>query len=559
MNSPLTNSSLERSSNSITYLNNKVLLDNNIDFSFDEMMTNSNFNNKFEDKNIEASSFEELERNVDYFSKSINYIPKWNFYSNHVIPEKKLMSYEAAKNCKLLSHSSNVINVQNSSSDPIKTPESDLIRPLNKNKSSIEKIDAKSSVKYKTKVIRPKSQDPTNFLILTGKDKKMPPKKRNSDIFTIYENKEFDQSNRNNKQNKSLKIIKYLKESLYNTYNSNNNLKINRDSMLSSDSSCNSKHEKCNNKEKIKSKCLKKKEYKIEINYCQLNDEKEKNINKIEYFTTIATSNKLNSSKKQINSLKDLKSKTVIIPREKLSEIKSKSSNLPSNDKVLIDIKNVSRTENLSSKSISNEFKIINGYDETDKKIEEECVEEKENMNANQNSKSDKVQSTEEIKISHKDNKSKNNQLNNEYIEQSKNSIDLNDYKQILENNLKKNEINSFDKSSQFYGNLSNFNNNNFNLGSNTMIPNQISNNYLGQGNSNFQFLNISNYYNYNPTPQFTNHYNPGVEQTTNRNFNAKSQWLSNEETFIRFNKRGWICNLCSNFNYESKFILLLR
>lgn len=32
-----------------------------------------------------------------------------------------------------------------------------------------------------------------------------------------------------------------------------------------------------------------------------------------------------------------------------------------------------------------------------------------------------------------------------------------------------------------------------------------------------------------------------------------KSEYLTEEETFIRFNKRGWICIFCANFNFESK------
>lgn len=34
---------------------------------------------------------------------------------------------------------------------------------------------------------------------------------------------------------------------------------------------------------------------------------------------------------------------------------------------------------------------------------------------------------------------------------------------------------------------------------------------------------------------------------------------LSEEETFVRFNKRGWICVSCANFNFESKYFIIFN
>lgn len=142
----------------------------------------------------------------------------------------------------------------------------------------------------------------------------------------------------------------------------------------------------------------------------------------------------------------------------------------------------------------------------------------------------------------------------------------MNNYKQLLESNYKAQNLNNFNQGINSTDGknqigvgpnqnvmVNEINNTPFNTNP-IMMNNSNNNNNFYQGQNNFQFLNISNYYNYD------NLMNPGLNFGRNiREFNNKSQWLTNEETFIRFNKRGWICNSCSNFNYESKFLIILR
>ena len=188
--------------------------------------------------------------------------------------------------------------------------------------------------------------------------------------------------------------------------------------------------------------------------------------------------------------------------------------------------------------------------------------------------------------IQYEDNKytqPSNNQINNDnivntnvYINYSSNNTPIinnqNNYniENININNYNNNQHNFFDSNSNIYPNLVSQNLINFNNEQNLFLPNfqLINNNTFNSINNYNQRQNINNWMinkqiiqmNNNITNNINNNMNINNNINNNKN-NVKHKKKKTKKklkpyddyTLEMFGRRGWICEECNNFNYESR------
>ena len=178
--------------------------------------------------------------------------------------------------------------------------------------------------------------------------------------------------------------------------------------------------------------------------------------------------------------------------------------------------------------------------------------------------------------IQYEDNKytqPSNNQINNDnivntnvYINYSSNNTPIinnqNNYniENININNYNNNQYNFFDSNNNIYPNLVSQNLINFNNEQNLFLPNfqLINNNTFNSINNYNQRQNINNWMINNQIIQM----NMNINNNTNHNKNnvkhkkkktKKKLKPYDDYTLEMFGRRGWICEECNNFNYESR------
>ena len=188
--------------------------------------------------------------------------------------------------------------------------------------------------------------------------------------------------------------------------------------------------------------------------------------------------------------------------------------------------------------------------------------------------------------IQYEDNKytqPSNNQINNDnvvnnnlYINYSSNNTPIinnqNNYniENININNYNNNQYNFFDSNNNIYPNLVSQNLINFNNEQNLFLPNfqLINNNTFNSINNYNQRQNINNWMinkqiiqmNNNITNNINNNMNINNNINNNKN-NVKHKKKKTKKklkpyddyTLEMFGRRGWICEECNNFNYESR------
>ena len=153
--------------------------------------------------------------------------------------------------------------------------------------------------------------------------------------------------------------------------------------------------------------------------------------------------------------------------------------------------------------------------------------------------------------------------------EQNNNKNQFSNYKNPIFNQIQNNSINK-NMENNFYGD---FSNNYENFGNVNYQKNDI--NYGFNHNNNFVFENNSNNFDFNNSEQMKNQFwqkNFGKNNNTNKfqnsniinrennqnilshpEFNEFGSKFDPEEYIVEmFGKRGWICDSCNNFNYES-------
>ena len=188
--------------------------------------------------------------------------------------------------------------------------------------------------------------------------------------------------------------------------------------------------------------------------------------------------------------------------------------------------------------------------------------------------------------IQYEDNKytqPSNNQINNDnivntnvYINYSSNNTPIinnqNNYniENININNYNNNQYNFFDSNNNIYPNLVSQNLINFNNEQNLFLPNfqLINNNTFNSINNYNQRQNINNWMINNQIIQMNNNItnninnNMNINNNTNHNKNnvkhkkkktKKKLKPYDDYTLEMFGRRGWICEECNNFNYESR------
>ena len=153
----------------------------------------------------------------------------------------------------------------------------------------------------------------------------------------------------------------------------------------------------------------------------------------------------------------------------------------------------------------------------------------------------------------------KENSFNNEYINEQYNN-QINPYafanKQINSNIAGLNQINN-NNNNTFNLNLYNNsnNNNNVNTNNNNMNIFNNNNNLLGQNMLNV-FNNTNNINNIFNSPFIMNNQHTEYNQQQFPKQHQQQQPLKREDyIFEKFGKKGWQCNHCNNFNFESKLI----
>ena len=158
----------------------------------------------------------------------------------------------------------------------------------------------------------------------------------------------------------------------------------------------------------------------------------------------------------------------------------------------------------------------------------------------------------------------KENSFNNEYINEQYNN-QINPYafanKQMNSNISGLNQMNnsSNNNNSNFNLNLyNNSNNNNVNMNTNNNNNMNIfnnNNNLLGQNMLNV-FNNTNNINNIFNNPFMMNNQHNEYNQQQFPKQHQQQQPLKREDyIFEKFGKKGWQCNHCNNFNFESKYI----
>ena len=188
--------------------------------------------------------------------------------------------------------------------------------------------------------------------------------------------------------------------------------------------------------------------------------------------------------------------------------------------------------------------------------------------------------------IQYEDNKytqPSNNQINNDnivntnvYINYSSNNTPIinnqNNYniENININNYNNNQYNFFDSNSNIYPNLVSQNLINFNNEQNLFLPNfqLINNNTFNSINNYNQRQNINNWMINNQIIQMNNNITNNINNNMNINNNINNNKNNvkhkkkktkkklkpyDDYTLEMFGRRGWICEECNNFNYESR------
>ena len=188
--------------------------------------------------------------------------------------------------------------------------------------------------------------------------------------------------------------------------------------------------------------------------------------------------------------------------------------------------------------------------------------------------------------IQYEDNKytqPSNNQINNDnivntnvYINYSSNNTPIinnqNNYniENININNYNNNQYNFFDSNSNIYPNLVSQNLINFNNEQNLFLPNfqLINNNNFNSINNYNQRQNINNWMINNQIIQMNNNITNNINNNMNINNNINNNKNNvkhkkkktkkklkpyDDYTLEMFGRRGWICEECNNFNYESR------
>ena len=188
--------------------------------------------------------------------------------------------------------------------------------------------------------------------------------------------------------------------------------------------------------------------------------------------------------------------------------------------------------------------------------------------------------------IQYEDNKytqPSNNQINNDnivntnvYINYSSNNTPIinnqNNYniENININNYNNNQHNFFDSNSNIYPNLVSQNLINFNNEQNLFLPNfqLINNNTFNSINNYNQRQNINNWMINNQIIQMNNNITNNINNNMNINNNINNNKNNvkhkkkktkkklkpyDDYTLEMFGRRGWICEECNNFNYESR------
>ena len=188
--------------------------------------------------------------------------------------------------------------------------------------------------------------------------------------------------------------------------------------------------------------------------------------------------------------------------------------------------------------------------------------------------------------IQYEDNKytqPSNNQINNDnvvnnnlYINYSSNNTPIinnqNNYniENININNYNNNQYNFFDSNNNIYPNLVSQNLINFNNEQNLFLPNfqLINNNTFNSINNYNQRQNINNWMINNQIIQMNNNITNNINNNMNINNNINNnknnvkhkkkktkKKLKPYDDYIleMFGRRGWICEECNNFNYESR------
>ena len=268
----------------------------------------------------------------------------------------------------------------------------------------------------------------------------------------------------------------------------------------------------------------------------------------IEFFLPNELQEDLNLNK---NSSKDQDDNTVkmnnfnqfnnFFVNEKISTHKEKDNNIDKNiSKISINKENVNSKEDLKQYQENTEL-LLN-------KIESEN---KESFNTNDNQ-NDRKESFN----------NKNTQINNKLSNNLNDAIDINN-NYNLNNNLNINEQNFFPKNYNFNNansikflnqnyiqNIFPFNNNN------SFFPPAINYNILNGNNfiNNRMFFNGNNYI--NPLNQINLNFNR--INTFNNNINyfntgQQKKKIIDEYTLEMFGRKGWICEKCNNFNYETR------
>jgi len=188
--------------------------------------------------------------------------------------------------------------------------------------------------------------------------------------------------------------------------------------------------------------------------------------------------------------------------------------------------------------------------------------------------------------IQYEDNKytqPSNNQINNDnivntnvYINYSSNNTPIinnqNNYniENININNYNNNQYNFFDSNNNIYPNLVSQNLINFNNEQNLFLPNfqLINNNTFNSINNYNQRQNINNWMINNQIIQMNNNITNNINNNMNINNNINNNKNNvkhkkkktkkklkpyDDYTLEMFGRRGWICEECNNFNYESR------
>ena len=188
--------------------------------------------------------------------------------------------------------------------------------------------------------------------------------------------------------------------------------------------------------------------------------------------------------------------------------------------------------------------------------------------------------------IQYEDNKytqPSNNQINNDnivntnvYINYSSNNTPIinnqNNYniENININNYNNNQYNFFDSNNNIYPNLVSQNLINFNNEQNLFLPNfqLINNNTFNSINNYNQRQNINNWMINNQIIQMNNNITNNINNNMNINNNINNNKKNvkqkkkktkkklkpyDDYTLEMFGRRGWICEECNNFNYESR------